>query len=180
MQQFIGEMVEQALKKWDAESKKNNKTSKDSKNPVANRTNSIKSPSDITTYRSDLQRESVVSPMKLLIKFRISWTKLRSEQECIAEGSVPSAPVTVRGGRVSAQECIFPRGVSAQGVSAQGGVCPRECLPVWVSAQGGVCLGGCLPAGVYPSMHWGRHPPWTKFLTHASENITFLQLHCGQ
>ena len=35
-----------------------------------------------------------------------------------------------------------------------GGVCPGE-----LSAQGGVSARGCLPRGVYPSMHWGRHPP---------------------
>ena len=47
-----------------------------------------------------------------------------------------------------------------------------------------VCLvwgGFCLVRGVYPSMHWGRHPPvWTEFLTHACENITLAQLRCGR
>ena len=54
-----------------------------------------------------------------------------------------------------------------------------------VSAQrgGGVYLGrclprGCLPRGVYRgSLPRGCTPPvWTEFLTHAYENITFLQL----
>ena len=44
-----------------------------------------------------------------------------------------------------------------------GDVCP-----------GGVCQGGW----VYPSMQWGSGAdtsplPWTEFLTHACENITF-------
>ena len=44
-----------------------------------------------------------------------------------------------------------------------GGVCPGGCLPGGVCLPGG-CLSrrvsarGCLPRGVYPSMHWGRHP----------------------
>ena len=49
------------------------------------------------------------------------------------------------------------RGVSAQGC-LPGGVCQG------VSAQGGVCPGRCTP------------PPWTEFLTHTCENITFPQL----
>ena len=49
----------------------------------------------------------------------------------------------------------------------QGGVCPGR-----VSAWGGCLLGGgCLPDGCTPPF-----PLWTKFLTHACENITFLQL----
>ena len=74
------------------------------------------------------------------------------------------------------------------------------CLPIggvvctggwWV---GGVCpLGGVCPRGVSPSLYWagvvsapvqaGIHTPpphWTKFLTHACENITFPQLRCGR
>ena len=45
---------------------------------------------------------------------------------------------------------------------------PVGCVPSMAVAVGGVCLGG-----VYPSMHWDRHPPppWTEFLTHACENI---------
>ena len=67
-------------------------------------------------------------------------------------------------------------------------LCSRR-LGGGVPAWSGGCLpgpGGCLPSpggvsswsgvgGWYPSMHWGR-PPWTEFLTHASENITLPQL----
>ena len=71
------------------------------------------------------------------------------------------------------QECI-PVGCRGGGGVCLGGVCPgRGCLPRGrVSARGclagDVCLGGgCLPRG-------GVHlPPWTEFLTHACENITF-------
>ena len=79
----------------------------------------------------------------------------------------------------------------------EGVVCPEECLPVGVSALGGVawgvsawrcvCLGGgvvcprgwSLPGGVYPSMHWGRHPPVNR-MTDAFKNITLPQLRCGR
>ena len=56
------------------------------------------------------------------------------------------------------------------GVSAQGrwGVCPGRCLlrggGVSAWGGGGVCLGGDV------------YHPWTRFLTHACENITFPQL----
>ena len=79
---------------------------------------------------------------------------------------------------------VCPRGVclwvSAWRVSAWGCM-PRGggCLP-----KGGVCLEGrCTPP--HPPGHKGRHPldpealpspMWTKFLTHACENITFPQL----
>ena len=53
--------------------------------------------------------------------------------------------------------------MSAQGSAKQGvsgrRVCQGECLPSGVSARGDVHL-----------------PPWTEFLTHACENITFPQL----
>ena len=50
-------------------------------------------------------------------------------------------------------------------MSAQGDVCPGVCV-----CPEGVCLVG--PGGVSV-----RHPPWTEFVTHACENITFPQLH---
>ena len=67
-----------------------------------------------------------------------------------------------------------------------GGVLsPRGHLPRGVSAQGegGVCLGGGVcPGGRLPQCMLGYHtpgtrhtPPWTEFLTHASENITLPQ-----
>ena len=81
---------------------------------------------------------------------------------------------------------ICPRGclageVSTQGGVCPGGVCPRGCLPRGVSAQGGVCprvRWGCLPGGCLPRAVSARggsatnQPPWTEFLSHASENIT--------
>ena len=77
-------------------------------------------------------------------------------------------------GRMSTQGCLpggvsgqwsiwpggcLPRGVSAQGVSAQG-----------VSAQGSVC------PGIWQMPLTPHLSPWTEFLTHAWENITFPQL----
>ena len=60
---------------------------------------------------------------------------------------------------------------------------PVECVPstaVAVSGSGGgrgVCPGDvCVSGGVSQHMQWGRQPPWTEFLTHAYENITFPQL----
>ena len=42
---------------------------------------------------------------------------------------------------------------------------------------GGVCPEGVCPGVVvYPSMHWGRHPPRTEWLTDRCKNITFPQL----
>ena len=57
---------------------------------------------------------------------------------------------------------VSPSMHSAGGVPGQGG-----CLLWGVPGQGG---------GVwYPSMHWGKSPLWTEFLTHATENITLTQ-----
>ena len=53
----------------------------------------------------------------------------------------------------------LPEGMSAQGVFVWEGVCP---------GGGSVCLGGFCPGDCTP--------PWTEFLTHARENITFPQL----
>ena len=78
------------------------------------------------------------------------------------------------GGGVCSGGCLLP----GEGVCSWGGVClggvsaPGGCL-----LPGGVCswglsalgggvvsaLGGSAPRGVYPTMHWGRHPSplWT-------------------
>ena len=42
----------------------------------------------------------------------------------------------------------------------------QACIPVGCvpSAAVAVCWGGW-PSGVYPSMHWDRHPPWTEWQT---------------
>ena len=58
--------------------------------------------------------------------------------------------------------------VSAQGVSAWG------CLLMGMSAHGGVCLGGVYPGGCLPGEVYTS--PWTEFLTHTCENMTFPQL----
>ena len=64
------------------------------------------------------------------------------KQECIPVGCVP--PV---------HWPYLP--VYSGGVCSQGGVCSWR----------GVCSRGCpLPRGVYPSMHWGRHPPVNRIL----------------
>ena len=94
----------------------------------------------------------------------------------------------LQGEGVSASRgCLLPGGVSAQGVSAPGGVCSGG-----MSAPGGVCSWG---VGVYPSMHWGRHPnlwteshtpvktlPWPNFVA-AGNNYAVIKLrnyltHC--
>ena len=56
---------------------------------------------------------------------------------------------------VCSSSYVYPRmhwagGVSAGGLSTQGGVCL-----LGVSAKG---RGVSAQEGVYPSMHWGRHP----------------------
>ena len=40
-------------------------------------------------------------------------------------------------------------------------------------SQHALCRGVSARGGWYPSMHRGRPPPCTEFLTHATENITF-------
>ena len=75
------------------------------------------------------------------------------------------------GGGVCSQGVSVLGGVCYFGGSALGGVCSGGCLlrgmsdPGGCLLPGGVCsrgvsaLGGCSRGGVYPSMHWGRHPP---------------------
>ena len=64
----------------------------------------------------------------------------------------------------------LPRGVPAQGVcTCRGCTCPGGC-----TCQGCTCPGGCsCPEGGYLPRY--LLPPWTEFLTHASENITLPQ-----
>ena len=66
--------------------------------------------------------------------------------------------------------CLLGGGVYLEGGVYPAGWCvSRGCLP----RGGGVCPGGCLPrVGVPPT----PLPPWTEFLAHACENITFPQL----
>ena len=73
--------------------------------------------------------------------------------------------------------CLLPSGgVCFLGLSAsQGGVCfLGDQLPGvdGVSASRRGCL---LLGAVYPSMHWGRHPPVDR-MTDRCKNITFPQL----
>ena len=56
-------------------------------------------------------------------------------------------------------------GVCSRGVSAQGGVCSGGCLLLegGVCSWGDVCSSGSVYSGeVYPTMHWGRHPPYEQ------------------
>ena len=88
------------------------------------------------------------------------------EKEYIPVVCVPSATVAICPGGVCPGWCLL------------GDVCPGGCLPgglsAWVCLPGGSTQGGvslaCLLRGVYTSLLW------TKFLTHACENITFPQL----
>ena len=95
--------------------------------------------------------------IKFMKMFAVKFIK---RQECIRVGCVPSAAVAVcwDGGWGVCQGGVC-RGVSVQGVSAQG-----------VSA-----LGVSAWRGVYPGMHWGRHPPVNR-MTDRCKSITFPQL----
>ena len=50
-------------------------------------------------------------------------------------------------------------------------------LPACSAQEGGLVRGGVAWSrrGVYRSMHWGRPPLWTEFLSYTSENITLPQ-----
>ena len=86
---------------------------------------------------------------------------------CLLLGGVSALGGLLLGG-VCSGGCLLWGGVWSQGVSAPGGCLLRGGLsaPRGVSAPGNCLLGGCLlweggvcSGGVYPSMHWGRHPP---------------------
>ena len=127
-----------------------------------------------------------------------------SEQECIRVACIPSAAAAggvwpggylprgcLLGGVCPGGVCL---GVNAHGVSAQGylprGVCPGSvCSRVWAQGMSawGMFFQGCLPRGGVcwkcAPVHAGictPFPPWTEFMTHAFENITFPQLCCGR
>ena len=84
------------------------------------------------------------------------------------------------------QPCWTPLGICTE-IYFQQDCIPVGCIPpaCWLYLPAFTVLGGCLvpgglPQGVwYPSMQWDRipppHPLWTKFLTHATENITLPQ-----
>ena len=93
-------------------------------------------------------------------KNAFQWDAYRPQQ-------LPSAG----GGGVSARG-VSARGCLPRGVSVLGGCLPRGVSAWGVSARGG----GCLPGGVYPSMHWGRHPPPVDRMTDMCKNTTFPQL----
>ena len=88
---------------------------------------------------------------------QILWLHHFNKQDCIPVGYVPPAC------------CPYLPACTALGGGA------------WSRGMPG--LRGYLPlvrGEVYPSMQWGRPPPWTEFLTHGSENITLPQLRCGR
>ena len=66
------------------------------------------------------------------------------------------------------QECIQVRCVPSAAVAVCWGVSGQG-----VSAQGGAVV--CQHA-----LRQTPTPLWTEFLTHACENITLPQLHCGR
>ena len=115
-----------------------------------------------------------------------------------AQGGVPARGVPVLGGRYLpggylCQWCTCPGGVCAWGVYAPlrctcwGCTCPGVYLPRGCVPAGGVPAQGDVPARSVPAQggvflprgggYLPRYllPPWTEFLTHASENITLPQ-----
>ena len=98
-------------------------------------------------------------------------------------------------GVVCPGDCLPREGVcpGGWGFLPRGGVC-LGCVSTWgclPRGEGGVWLGGvstwewsaqgCVSAlGVYPSMHWGRHPPPVNRMTYRCTNITLPQLCCGR
>ena len=76
--------------------------------------------------------------------------------------------VPVQGG-VPAWEVYLPRGCTCRGLY----------LPRGVPSLGSVYLPGDVPARGYLP-RYSPLPPWTEFLTHATENITLPQLRCGR
>ena len=81
------------------------------------------------------------------------------------------AGVCSRGG------CLLPWG--GGGGVCSGGVCSGGGLLRGGSAPGGYLLPrGCLLWGVYPSMHWGRHPPGSRALHTVNERPVRILLEC--
>ena len=96
-----------------------------------------------------------------MIKTRMYSSRIRTvrcSSHLLGGGCLPS--------RESAQGGCLP-GTSTQG-GLPGGVSAQE-----VSAHGCISPGRCLADVPHPTPH---PPPWTEFLTHACENITFPQL----
>ena len=108
------------------------------------------------------------------------------KQESVPVGCVSSAAVTIGWwGGVPAHRVYLLGSCTCQGgvylpvwgvYLPRGCTCWRVCI-FWrdVPARGVPCLGVYLPGGVYPSMHWSRHPPVNR-MTDRCENIIFPQL----
>ena len=94
------------------------------------------------------------------------WITMGIEQKYLSTRMHSSRMHTARTLTISGG-CTCPRGCACPGgVPAQGGTCPGGCT----------CPGGYLPkAGVPARGVPSGLPPWTEFLTHASENITLPQ-----
>ena len=110
--------------------------------------------------------------VKLYITMWPTTSNYMEKQDCIPVGCVPPTrwpylPACSAGGHAFlggwCGGCLLLGGVCSGGCLLQGGVYSGG------SAPGGcLLLGGCLlPEGdVYPSMHWGRHPPCEENHTH--------------
>ena len=96
---------------------------------------------------------------------KFKWTC--SKQECIPVGCVPFAAVAVCWDVCPGSVCLGRGICPLVGVCLGGGGC-----------AGGICMGCVCSGGVSAPVHAGIQTPllWTEFLTHACENITFLQL----
>ena len=90
------------------------------------------------------------------------------------------------GGVSAPKGCLLTGGVCSQGGLLLGGICSQGGGGVCSQGGGGVCSQGvsapgggrCIPACTEADTL--PPPPWTEFLTHACENITLAQLHCGR
>ena len=122
------------------------------------------------------------------------------EQECIPVRCVPSAAVAAASGVYPSMHrtggCMYPSMHWAGRCVFQhhwAGGCVYPSMH-WAGdfCPGGVSALGVSVRGVSVRGAWGRHnppvqcmlgsiplPPWTEFLTHACENITFPQLLLG-
>ena len=130
-----------------------------------------------------LQSQRIKSSQKLQKNYQSKW-KLFSgfnwNSKILAQTCYTQFATRLHSSRMHTA-CLWPylRACTAQEGAWSGGRLVRgggECSgSVWSGGRVSA-LGGAWSQGVwYPSMHWGRPPLWTEFLTHTTENITLPQ-----